>query len=118
VSINYNFPSEKRAYVRRTVDFHENISLAGYNRIAFWVGGDNSTNNLWLDLKDDTGREVGVVATNLNFLGWKSVIVNLDDFAEQGINIAAINQMRISIDNNAKNAGSGYVTLAHLSLLF
>jgi hypothetical protein len=117
MSIDYTFLREKQAFVRRTIDFHDTVNLANYNSISLWVEGDNSTNNLWVDLKDDNGRELGIVAANLNFLGWKNVLVSISDFAKQDVNTAAIRQLRISIDNNARNLGSGNVTLAHLALL-
>lgn len=115
--INYSFPNPKHAFVRSTIDFHDSVNLAPYKSVSFWVKGDNSSNVLWLDLKDDTGREVGIYIRNLSFLGWKNAVVSIDNFAEKGINVTAIKQMRISIDNNSENMGSGIVTLAHLALL-
>jgi hypothetical protein len=50
-------------------------------------------------------------------LGWKNVIVGLDNYAERGANVTSIRQMRISIDNHSENTGSGTVTLAHWALL-
>jgi hypothetical protein len=115
--IKYNFPIRKQAFVRRTVDFQNSVNIANYKSISLWVKSDNSTNNLWMDLKDDSGFEVGIVIRNLGFIGWKNLAVSVNDFAEQGINVAAITQVRISIDNNAENTGSGSVTFAHLALL-
>jgi 4-amino-4-deoxy-L-arabinose transferase-like glycosyltransferase len=116
LSINYTFPVQKHAFVRPTIDFHDSVDITNYKSISFWVKGDNSSNNLWLDLIDDKGRLVGIAPRNLEFLGWKNIVVSIDKFAEQGINTTAIRQMRISIDNNL-NIGSGTVTLAHWALL-
>jgi hypothetical protein len=117
LQINYVFPATKQAFVRRTVDFHENVNLANYKDISLWVKGDNSTNNLWVDLKDDTGIERGIAIRNLHFVGWKNLVVSIQDFAERDIDVTAIRQLRVSIDNNAENTGSGSVTLAHLGLI-
>jgi 4-amino-4-deoxy-L-arabinose transferase-like glycosyltransferase len=116
LSINYTFPVQEHGFVRPTIDFHDSVDIANYKSISFWVKGDNSSNNLWLDLIDDKGRLVGIAPRNLEFLGWKNIVVSIDKFAEQGINTTAIRQMRISIDNNL-NIGSGTVTLAHWALL-
>jgi hypothetical protein len=116
--INYSFPNREHAFIRSTIDFNDNVSIANYKSISLWVKGDNSSNVLWLDLVDNKGREIGIqVLPNLRFFGWKNVIVSLDNYAEQGANITAIRQMRISIDNHSENIGSGTVTLAHWALL-
>jgi hypothetical protein len=117
LTINYAFPVREHAFVRSTIVFHDSIDITNYKSISLWVKGDNSLNNLWLDLIDDKGRLVGIAPRNLEFLGWKDIIISIDRFAEQGVDTTAIKQIRISIDNNAKHTGSGTVTLAHLALL-
>jgi hypothetical protein len=103
--------------VRRTVDFQDGVDITNYCSISFWVKGDNSSNNMWLDLRDEGGREVGIVLRNLRFVGWKNMILSINDFTERGIDATAIKQLRVSIDNNAEHTGSGSVTFAHLALL-
>jgi 4-amino-4-deoxy-L-arabinose transferase-like glycosyltransferase len=114
--VNYTFPL-KHAFVRSTINFSESVNLASHEAVSVWIKGDNSSNFVWLDLVDDKGHEIGILVGNLAFSGWKNFIVGLDDFAEKGANITSIKQMRISIDNNAENMGSGSVTLANWALL-
>jgi hypothetical protein len=117
LSIKYTFPVRRQAFVRRTVDFQDGVDITNYGSISFWVKGDNSSNNMWLDLRDEGGREVGIVLRNLRFVGWKNMILSINDFTERGIDATAIKQLRVSIDNNAEHTGSGSVTFAHLALL-
>ena len=115
--VNYTFPNKDHAFVRPTIEFTNNVDLSGYKSISIWIKGDNSINTIWVDLVDAKGREYGIAARKLNFLGWKNIIVEIDKFAKQGIDITAIKQMRISIDNNAENVGSGTFVLAEWALL-
>ena len=117
LSINYTFPVEQHAFVVPTVEFGDSVDFSGYKSVSLWVKGDNSSNVLWLDLTDSAGRAVGVAVRGFNFLGWKNVVVSLDSFAKQGVDISAINRVRISIDNNSEHTGSGTITLSHLALL-
>jgi hypothetical protein len=117
LSIKYTFPVRRQAFVRRTVDLQDGVDITNYGSISFWVKGDNSSNNMWLDLRDEGGREVGIVLRNLRFVGWKNMILSINDFTERGIDATAIKQLRVSIDNNAEHTGSGSVTFAHLALL-
>jgi hypothetical protein len=115
--VNYTFPNKDHAFVRPAIEFTNNVDLSGYKSISIWIKGDNSINTIWVDLVDAKGREYGIAARKLNFLGWKNIIVEIDKFAKQGIDITAIKQMRISIDNNAENVGSGTFVLAEWALL-
>jgi hypothetical protein len=114
--VNYTFPLS-HAFVRSTIDFSDSVNLASHEAVSVWIKGDNSPNVVWLDLVDVKGHEIGIVVGNLAFSGWKNFIVKLNDFAEKGANITSIKQLRISIDNNAENMGSGSVTLANWALL-
>lgn len=115
--VNYTFSNKNHAFVRPTIEFANSANLASYKSISIWINGDNSSNTLWMDLVDDAGREYGISARKLDFFGWKNVIVDINSFAEQGINVSAIKQMRISIDNNSENVWSGTVVLADWALL-
>jgi len=115
--INYTFPVQKHAFVRPIIEFNSSVNLIPYKAISFWIKGDNSANKLWLDLVDINGREIGIPVRDLKFLGWKSVIVEIHKFAEKGVDTAAIKQIRISIDNNSENVGSGTAVLAWFALL-
>jgi 4-amino-4-deoxy-L-arabinose transferase-like glycosyltransferase len=117
LAVNYTFSNENHAFVRPTIEFANSTNLASFKSVSIWINGDNSSNTLWMDLVDDAGREYGITARKLDFFGWKNVIVNIDSFAEQGIDVFAIKQMRISIDNNSENVWSGIVVLADWALL-
>jgi 4-amino-4-deoxy-L-arabinose transferase-like glycosyltransferase len=117
LAINYTFPSQEHAFVRPAIEFSNHVNLSNFKSISFWVNGDNSSNTLWLDLVDDTGSEVGVSVRNLNFLGWKNFILDLNKYSKQGINLTAVKQIRISIDNNARNRGSGNLEINWIALL-
>ncbi len=117
LSINYSFPNREHGFVRSVIDFDGSVSLANYKSVSLWVKGDGSSNVLWLDIGDSHGLEIGIDAGDLKFQGWKQFNVDLDSFAKIGVDITSVKQMRISIDNNSENTGSGTVILAHLALL-
>lgn len=95
-------------------EFAEPLSIAPYDRLNFWVYGDNSGNTLSLLYSDGTKIGLEAPVTTLDFTGWKQFSMSLRNMRElEGLAIGCETDITVN-----SSGGGGTIYLDQMVLSF